>query len=270
MAEPTYLAERRVEKQRLAYYLDAADADFWDRHWQARHSPRAYAEAERGELGWFEEPFTRYLPKPGRILEAGCGPGQYVLALRARGYDVEGVEWGVETVQAVRALYPDLPIRVGDVTRLEVPDGCYSGYISLGVVEHRQAGPEPFLQEAYRVLEPGGVALIAVPYFHPLRRLKARLGLYRGRPAGLEFYQYAFAEAEFAACLQAAGFGIVGRTIYAGVKGVKDEIPALRRMLGWRGAGWRLERWLQSWEWVERNLGHMILFACRKARVHDE
>lgn len=266
MVKPTYQSERRNEKQRLAYYLSTADVDFWEQHWKTHLSRDKYARAERGDLGRFESPFTRYLPRSGVILEAGCGLGQHVLALRVRGYEVEGVEWGTETVKAVRTLYPDLPIRVGDVTQLDVPDSYYSGYISLGVVEHRQKGPDPFLQEAYRVLRPGGVALVSVPYLHPLRRLKTHLRLYRGQPEGLEFYQYAFTETEFVALLQTAGFQIIDQMLYSGFKGVKDEIPPLRWVLKWRGIGWRLGRWLQSWKWAERNLGHMTLFICQKAQ----
>ena len=266
MAQPTYLAERIVENGRLAYYLEAADADFWNNHWKTYFSVESYAGAEAGALGSFEEIFTTHLPRTGHILEAGCGLGHYVVALHARGYQVEGVEWSEETVAAVKNLYPDLAIRVGDVTRLDAPDGYHAGYISLGVVEHRHDGPEPYLREAWRVLKPGGVALISVPYFHPLRRLKARLGIYQGRPEGLEFYQYAFTETDFAALLQTAAFEIIDQMLYAGFKGVKDEIPLLRQMFKWRGIGWRLQRWLQSWEWAERNLGHMILFVCRKAQ----
>ena len=263
---PTHLAERRVEGQRLAYYLRAADPEFWDQHWGVYFSPQVYTRAGRGALGWFEKPFTRYLPRRGRILEAGCGLGQYVLALRVRGYECEGVEWGPKTVKVVRAIRPDLPIRVGDVTQLDVPDGHYHGYISLGVVEHRQEGPEPFLQEAYRVLSDDGIMLISVPYFHLLRRVKARLGLYRGRVDGLAFCQYAFTAEEMNAILQQMGFIIVDTFLYDGFKGVKDEIPLLRQMCKWRGIGWCLQRWLRSWEWAERNLGHMILFVCRKAQ----
>lgn len=159
-----------------------------------------------------------------------------------------------------------MPIRVGDVTQVDVPDGHYHGYISLGVVEHRQEGPEPFLQEAYRVLSDDGVMLISVPYFHPLRRVKARLGLYRGRVDGLAFCQYAFTAEEMNTILQQMGFTIVDTFLYDGFKGVKDEIPLLRQMFKWRGIGWCLQRWLRSWEWAERNLGHMILFVCRKAQ----
>jgi SAM-dependent methyltransferase len=261
---------RRVEGQRLVYYRARPDATFWDNHWKIHFSAQTYTQVENGSLKVFEKPFVRYLPQSGRILEAGCGLGQYVLALRARGYDAEGVEWAGKTVQAVQARYPDLPIRVGDVTHLEVADETYRGYISLGVVEHRQAGPEPFLREAYRVLAPGGVALISVPHFHPLRRLKAHWGLYRGQPDGLEFYQYAFTRAEFAACLQAVGFSITDQIAYGSFKGIKDEIPLLSQISRWRGIGWRLQKWLGSWAWAERYLGHMILFVCRKGQQFDE
>lgn len=264
--KPTHLAERRVEGQRLAYYLRTADPQFWDLHWEVYFSPKVYRGAEQGDLGWFEEPFTHYLPRSGRILEAGCGLGPLVLALRVRGYECEGVEWSQETVGKVRAIRPDLPIRVGDVTSLDVPDGYYHGYISVGVVEHRREGPEPFLQEAYRVLSDDGVMLISVPYFHPLRRLKARLGLYRGRVEGLEFFQYALTREEMNTILRQMGFTIVDILVYNGFKGVKDEIPLLRQMFKWRGIGRRLQRWLRHWEWAEHNLGHMILFVCRKAQ----
>ena len=175
------------------------------------------------------------------------------------------MEWGVQTVKAVRALYPDLPIRAGDVSRLDVPDGTYSGYISLGVVEHWLKGPEPFLHEAYRVLAQDGVALISVPYFHSLRQLKARLRLYRGQPNGLDFYQYAFTETEFGSLLQNAGFKIIAKAPYDGFKGVKDEVPLVRRMFRWRGIGWRLQRWLKRSSWIAVHFGHMLLVVCEKS-----
>ena len=255
---------RCVEGQRLAYYRSKADAAFWDAQWKMYFSPKTYEKAERGHLWQFEDLFTTYLSRQGRVLEAGCGLGQYVLALKIRGYDVEGIEWAPETVQTVRSLYPDLPIRTGDVTKLDVPDSFYRRYISLGVVEHRREGPDPFLREAYRVLEPGGVALISVPYYHALRRLKARIGLYQGRVDGMEFYQYAFTETEFTYLLQLAAFNVIDKMLYDVPKGVRDEIPLLQWIFRLRGIGWRAQHLLSSWEWAKRNLGHMILFVCRK------
>jgi SAM-dependent methyltransferase len=179
---------RRLEDVRLAYYKTRTDAQFWDEHWKTNLTKEAFLRYQEGYLSFFEKPFEKYLPRTGRILEAGCGIGQYVMALRFRGYDCEGVDWSEQTVDTVTGLFPDLPVHKGDVTRLDVPEGHYQGYISLGVVEHRQAGPQPFLAEAARVLSTGGVLLISVPYFHSLRKLKARLRLYGGSTQGLDFY----------------------------------------------------------------------------------
>jgi SAM-dependent methyltransferase len=256
----------KVEGQRLVYYMAAADTKFWDQHWQAYFSPEAYKGAVRGSLGLYEKPFTKYLPRYGRILEAGCGLGQNVLALRVRGYECEGVDWSSETVQLVRAIRPDLPISVSDVTQLDVPDGYYLGYISLGVVEHRREGPEPFLQEAHRVLADTGVMFVSVPYFHPLRWVKARLGLYRRPTADLAFYQYAFTAEEMTSILRRIGFTVVSTYGLDAIAGLKDDIPPLRYMCQMRGIGWLLEQRLRSWTWLDRNLGHMILFVCRKAQ----
>jgi|Deesub1362B_J571_1020462.scaffolds.fasta_scaffold01110_3 SAM-dependent methyltransferase len=249
---------------RLAYYRALAGPQFWDEHWKHHLSLQSYEGARRGHLGWFEEVFLRYLPRKGKILEAGCGKGQYVLALRVRGFDVEGVEWAPETVKAVKTILPELPIRVGDVAHLDVPDGHYGAYISIGVVEHREGGPEPLLKEARRVLRPGGVAFISVPFFHSLRRLKAKLGMYRGQVEGLQFYQYAFTESEFSHLLKKEGFQIIDQMSYDSFKGLKDEIPWLLHLFRVPAVGWRLKRWIRSSSWITQRFGHMILFVCRR------
>ncbi len=257
---------RRAENSRLAYYTSAADPAFWDNHWDADLSPRDYAAALQGSLGFFNDIFPRHLPRTGRILEAGCGLGKLVVALRKRRYECEGVDFSDRTIRRVRAVLPDLPVRTADVLHLDVPDGYYAGCISLGVMEHHQAGPEPFLQEAHRVLAKEGVLLVSVPHFHGLRRLKSRLGLYRGEPDGLGFYQYAFREAEMTRLLEACRFRVDAVYGYDPFKGLKDEIPSVLKLFACPGIGRRLERAWRSSAWAQRRLGHMILFACRKGR----
>jgi SAM-dependent methyltransferase len=256
-------AVRCVEGERLAYYRSKANALYWDAHWKTYFSPNTYKRAELGHLWQFEKLFTTYLPKMGRILEAGCGLGQYVVSLKARGYDIEGIEWAKATVETVRSQYPDLPIRNADVTNMDVPDNFYKAYISLGVVEHCKEGPQSFISEAFRVTAPDGLALISVPFYHPLRQFKARVGIYRNPIDGLEFYQYAFTKVEFSKLLRQAGFKIIDYQIYDYAKGIGDEIPLFRWIFGVRGIGWRFKRWIKSCEFG-RNLGHMILFVCRK------
>ncbi len=263
--------QRVVEGPRLAYYKEAADGEYWDTHWAMHLSASYYKGAERGYLGWFKKPFTQYLPSDGRILEAGCGPGYLVLALQTLGYQVEGIEWGNKTVEAVHKLHPELSIRVGDVTNINVEDNFYQGYISLGVVEHRKEGPEPYIREAYRVLAPGGIAFISVPYFNSLRRIKANLGLYRGTLGILSFYQYAFSDEEITSILEDGGFEVIDRMAYDAIKGIKDEVSFISWLFSLGIAGEFIRKWLPRilsripvWVLVEQRFGHMLLLVCRK------
>ncbi len=255
---------RRVEAERLAYYRVAATPEFWDEHWRTSLSPAVYKWAAEGHLDFLESAFLRHLPRTGKILEAGCGLGKYVLALRVRGYDCEGVEWAEETVKTVTSLRPDLPVRRGDVTALQVPDGAYAAYISLGVIEHRREGPQPFLREAHRVLARGGVAIFTVPHFNTLRRLKHRLGCYRGNIEGLSFYQFAYGRRELSGYLKEAGFHIVEVAGFNSLKGMSDELPLLGRLFRPAPVQWRMARLLKSVRMLEDHFGHMILFVCRK------
>ena len=147
----------------------------------------------------------------------------------------------IEDVTAlVNRVYPQLPVCYGDALALDCPDDTYASYLSFGVVEHRQAGPEPFLTEAYRVLRPGGKLIITVPYLGPLRQAKGRLGRYEPTPPRPPFFQYGFAAAEFESFVRAAGFAVnYSRPLYIH-RLLLEEVGPYRWLYDRRGsAGWR-------------------------------
>ncbi len=250
-------------KGRLVYFQTSPDADFWDRHW-AGMTQEVYHDAREGRTGFFDSIYAKWLPKDGKILEAGCGMSQQVMALRALGYDCEGVEWGEKTVERVHELCPELPVHQGDVTALNVPDGYYRGYISLGVMEHRKQGPEPFIREARRVVCDDGVFLISVPHFHILRRMKAWGGMFRGDEENLEFYQNAYTVKEFQNILDREGLRVLDTFGYDAQKGLKDEIPGFLRLYDIPWFGKRFRKALRIWPILGNKFGHMIMFVCQK------
>jgi len=258
---------RRVENGRLVYYRRRADSEFWDQHWDSLINPAFYVGWVDGALKGLESIFTKYLPRGERILEAGCGPGQYVLALRKRGYDAEGIDWGDATIKRVLQLFPELPIRKADVCAIDVPDNFYGGYISLGVIEHRREGPEPFLAEAYRVLRPSGFAIFSVPWFNPVRRLKALTGSFRPslEPGG-DFYQYAFRGRELIRVLKLTGFKIIETRSSDNIKdGLEDEWPLLPRIYQKGLPGRIVKRLVRRGGVATRFCGHTRIYVCRKA-----
>lgn len=258
--------KRRAEDKRIIYYQNSANAEFWDQHWESFLTPKYFKIASKGILGSAEWQTLcdKYLSKDMLIVEAGCGTGKQVLALQQKGYNIEGVEWAVETVTRVKELLPDLPIRMGDVTRLNVPDGHYSGYLSFGVIEHRQEGPEPFIEEAYRVLKPGGIAIFSVPYFNKLRRLKAKLGFYEDILEGESFYQYAYTPELLDHYLQAVGFKILEHMGENNYKGLKDEIWLLQKFHQYKYLRTILVISVQKVTFLRQHVGHMLITVCQK------
>jgi SAM-dependent methyltransferase len=162
--------------------------------------------------------FLRVLPKGQKILEGGCGLAPYLIRLRQLGYDVEGIDYNKEPIEKVLAFDPSLPVQVGDVTAIPYPDGHFGGYISLGVIEHFTEGPVKAIREAWRVLRPGGVFVVAVPQNHlfmrilaPLRWFKGNDALRRlfGKPLDSHYWEQYFRKNELRVTLEQEGFDVV-------------------------------------------------------------
>src|SRR5258708_37363467 len=108
----------------------SADKDHWEAGWSKANLSRLLASYSSGKLDEFEGIFIRHLPRDRAVLEAGCGNGQLVVALAARGYRMEGLDYAEATVTRIREAAPHLNVRTGDIYRLDVPDGTYGGRAS--------------------------------------------------------------------------------------------------------------------------------------------
>jgi SAM-dependent methyltransferase len=262
------LAQRRriVQNGRLVYFHTTANEAYWEGQWSAVLTRAYFARFLRGELDTLERPFTRYLPKTGTVLEAGCGTGQVVAALRARGYDAVGIDYAEQTIDEVHKILPDLPLSCGDLTHLDqVAPETFAAIISLGVVEHRREGPEPFLDESRRILKPGGMLLISVPWFNPLRQRRARKGAYRDDVTGKDFYQYAFSVPEFTAYLNKAGFKVIDECPYDQRTGLGEDVPLMakvEKILPLAKGVYRLSSMTSGV--LNPLLGHMRLYVAQK------
>jgi ubiquinone/menaquinone biosynthesis C-methylase UbiE len=103
-----------------------------------------------------------YLPERSngrRLLDAGCGSGYNLYTYAGRGFDCTGLDAAPGMVENARALNPDLDIRLGDVEELPFGDQSFHYLLSIEVIRYL-AEPRRCLKEFYRVLEPGGLALV--------------------------------------------------------------------------------------------------------------
>jgi len=157
----------------------------------------------------------QYLTQSGQILEGGCGPGEWVCYLRARGYSVIGLDFCTSVLQESIKQEPTLPFVAGDVTKLPIKDASLDAILSFGVVEHFEGGPYAALWECNRVLKPGGLLFVSVPHMNLLRRTPF---LERIRKSALlrkmlklrqEFWQYKFTTQQVQGFLQATAFSTI-------------------------------------------------------------
>jgi SAM-dependent methyltransferase len=155
--------------------------------------------------------YSRYLSRDGVILEAGCGLSAVVLYLRQQGFRVIGMDYAVNALQKGRAYDPALPLQAGDVHALPYASGSLAGYRSFGVLEHFEQGMGPALQEAARVLRPGGILVLTIPYPNivwRLSQLRRRLQG-QGRLNHDEFFESTYTQRDLAREAEAAGFEVV-------------------------------------------------------------
>jgi ubiquinone/menaquinone biosynthesis C-methylase UbiE len=114
--------------------------------------------------------FEMLKPQPGEcLLDVGCGTGDDVLALARmvpRAGRVVGIDRDLNMIAEAwrRAAEESLPVefKVGDVHKLEFPDGSFSACRSDRVFQHLES-PEQALAEIVRTLKPGGRVVISDP-----------------------------------------------------------------------------------------------------------
>jgi SAM-dependent methyltransferase len=96
--------------------------------------------------------FLTLLPPKARVLDAGAG-GRRLLP-------------DVVTLDATPG--PEVDV-VGDVHHLPFDDASFDGVICSAVLEHVR-DPWQVVRELYRVLKPGGLVQIGVPFLYPYHR----------------------------------------------------------------------------------------------------
>lgn len=131
--------------------------------WQAQ-PVREWGFFTDKRLDVFSRLFRRFaLKAPARVLEIGAGSGAFLARLRGEGWRGLAVDVSWDLVATVRSR--GVPGSVGAISALPLRSGSVDGVVMLEVIEHLLPGhAEAGLEEAARVLRPGGLLLLSTPH----------------------------------------------------------------------------------------------------------
>lgn len=104
-----------------------------------------------------------WLPRAstGKLLDVGCGSGEFLAKMRSLDWDVTGVETDPQAAKAARDGY-DIPVLVGTLEAAGFDDATFDVVTLSHVVEHVH-DVIALLVECRRVLRPGGKLVILTP-----------------------------------------------------------------------------------------------------------
>lgn len=107
--------------------------------------------------------FLDMLPKRGKILDIGSGPGQFAKHMSEKGFEVTGIDFSQVMVAIAKERVPKVDFRHMDMRQLNFPDNSFDGVFSAYSLIHIPSEEVlATLKGFHRVLKAGGYVEIAV------------------------------------------------------------------------------------------------------------
>ncbi len=161
-------------EQTLVNTLFDDRSDFWRDLYKERNV-FAFIHQQRHTvaLSFFDE---LRLPTEARILEIGCGAGWFSIDLARRGYTVEATDTADAMIGMVAKHSADagvagkIHVQTADVHHLQFADNSFDFLVALGVISWLHDADQG-LREMFRILKPGGTAIITVNNLYRLSHL---------------------------------------------------------------------------------------------------
>ncbi|WP_016934986.1 SAM-dependent methyltransferase, partial [Rhodococcus sp. R1101] len=192
---------------------------------------------------WFrrhEVVYQHFLPRCANrtVLEAGAGEGYGAAMIADVATRVIGLDYDESAVAHIRARYPRVDMRHGNLAELPLEDESVDTVVNFQVIEHLWDQTQ-FLRECHRILTPGGELLISTPN---------RITFSPGRDTPLNpFHTRELNAAELTQLLEDAGFRV---ELMTGV----HHGPALRALDAKHGGSFidaQIERALAGEPWPD-------------------
>lgn len=154
-----FLSPRLTEKAILklyadeAYYVSEVAGQGYDEYLEVRPNWVRTFTRRLGEIGKYQ--------KPGKVLDIGCGPGFFLEAAQAQGYDVYGLDPSDYIVKVARERFGE-KIKHGVIETADYSAAEFDLVVAFDTFEHIYH-PLEWLEAVGRVVKPGGILAMTTP-----------------------------------------------------------------------------------------------------------
>lgn len=213
-----------MKKDYLPVSAETGDLDeagfveqYWTSQWKDRTAPPVSTGVEHSEEYRIIRPYLSRLPAGSRVLDGGCGMGQWTLFLAGLGFNTVGADISEATIKRLAQWFPEQNFVHADLRATDFAGESFDAYLSWGTFEHFEIGLGACLREAHRLLKPGGLLCISVPFHsgrlmrrerRPLEGWDEHYDTQRGYAQPQRFYQWRFTEPELRRELEIHGFNV--------------------------------------------------------------
>jgi len=135
------------------YFLGARSSD----------AERYVSRMKRATASLYLTSLDRYLKGArGRILEIGCGQGDFLLEAYARGFEVNGVEISPSAANIANNRLGGERIFTGILEEVDFPEQFFDVVAFADTIEHVR-DPMEFLLRVFAIIKPGGMVFVVTP-----------------------------------------------------------------------------------------------------------
>ena len=131
----------------------------WDRYWGMDAINQWFREREF--VADVMSNTTKYLRPGNRVLDLGCGDGQYMAHLRQYGVKPVGLDLSLESLGCIKSF----PCILGSSDEIPFKSKKFDVVLAVLLFEHVKC-VVPVLEEICRVLKSGGILVSVIPNAH--------------------------------------------------------------------------------------------------------
>lgn len=128
---------------------------------------KPYSEKFSNPSDYIDE-FLSLIPKNGKILDVGCGPGIDANYMVSKGFKVTGIDLSEKMLKLAKQKFPNINFKLSDIRKLDFLENSFDGIFASFSLIHIPKKDIPLtLKNLYKILKEGGVIYIAIQSGEP-------------------------------------------------------------------------------------------------------